>query len=323
LTRSHRPKSIIATLAAAIALLTVLVLPASAITRGGALDQGAHPYVGQLLFYVPDYPSSRYGENDPGAWFTCTGTLTGPSGRLVVTAGHCTYAIGFDGEPTTGTMNARGGNDVWVSFADAPDFGILNASSSFTSNADRYAQWSSALNASTEWIRGTADTHDAYVDAAFFLADLGAVLLDEVKVTAGYAALPTESQLDSVRRGKATTFTTVGYGLNRSFPPGTPADVMLTEDAGLRMVANPWLLQINVPGFTGDFSMMLSNNASTGGTCFGDSGGPNFLEGTTTLAGVTSFGLTYTCAGTSGVYRVDQPDDLDWLHENYGMYLSS
>jgi hypothetical protein len=41
-------------------------------------------------------------------------------------------------------------------------------------------------------------------------------------------------------------------------------------------VAYPWLLQINT-GFTGDFSMLLSNNANSGGTCFGDSGGPNFL----------------------------------------------
>ncbi|MFN8371881.1 MAG: hypothetical protein U0694_03250 [Anaerolineae bacterium] len=43
------------------------------------------------------------------------------------------------------------------------------------------------------------------------------------------------------------------------------------------MVAHPHLIQINVPGFTGDFSLLLSNNANTGGTCFGDSGGPNFL----------------------------------------------
>jgi hypothetical protein len=33
------------------------------------------------------------------------------------------------------------------------------------------------------------------------------------------------------------------------------------------------LPQNNTPRFTGDFSMLLSNNAPTGGTCFGDSGG--------------------------------------------------
>ena len=42
------------------------------------------------------------------------------------------------------------------------------------------------------------------------------------------------------------------------------------------MVAYPQLIQINV-GVVGSFSLLLSNNANTAGTCFGDSGGPNFL----------------------------------------------
>jgi secreted trypsin-like serine protease len=74
------------------------------------------------------------------------------------------------------------------------------------------------------------------------------------------------------------------------------------------MVANPHLIQINTPGFTGDFSMLLSNNHSTGGTCFGDSGGPNFLDDSNVIAGVTSFGLNPNCAGTGGVFRVDRPN---------------
>lgn len=319
---SRRPKSLLATLAATIALLTVVVMPASAITRGGEADDGRHPHVGQLLFYVPDYPASRYGPEDPGAWFTCTGTLTGPTLQFVVTAGHCTYAVGLDGQATTETMNGRGGNDIWISFADQPNYDILEPSSTFTSNAERYAQWSTALNASDEWTRGTADSHPDYIDAAFFLADLGAVVLEHAVDSGGrYATLPEEDQLDVLKPGKRTTFTTVGYGMNRSFPPGTPADIMLSEDSGLRMVAYPQLQRINVPGYTGDFAMMLSSNASTGGTCFGDSGGPNFLGDTDVLAGVTSFGLTYTCAGTSGVYRVDRADDLNWLEGTYGAYL--
>ncbi len=59
---------------------------------------------------------------------------------------------------------------------------------------------------------------------------------------------------------------------------------------------------------------MLSNNASTGGTCFGDSGGPNFLTHSNIVAGVTSFGINGNCAGTGGVYRVDRADDLAWLY---------
>ena len=80
-----------------------------------------------------------------------------------------------------------------------------------------------------------------------------------------------------------------------------------------RWVANPKLLQINVPGFTGSYSLLLSNNAHTGGTCFGDSGGPNFLNDTNVVAGVTSFGINGNCGGTGGVFRMDRQDVLDWV----------
>jgi len=80
------------------------------------------------------------------------------------------------------------------------------------------------------------------------------------------------------------------------------------------MVANPHLIMSNVPGFTGDFSLLLSNNANTGGTCFGDSGGPNFLYGTNIVAGVTSFGINSTCAGTGGVFRMDRENVLDFVN---------
>jgi secreted trypsin-like serine protease len=77
------------------------------------------------------------------------------------------------------------------------------------------------------------------------------------------------------------------------------------------MNAEPYLVQINSPGFTGDVSLLLSNNASTGGTCFGDSGGPNYLGRSNVIAGVTSFGLNGTCGGTGGVFRLDRQNVLD------------
>jgi hypothetical protein len=39
------------------------------------------------------------------------------------------------------------------------------------------------------------------------------------------------------------------------------------------------------------------------------------------VAGVTSFGMNPTCAGTGGVYRVDTADDLDWLYGVFGKEL--
>ena len=93
--------------------------------------------------------------------------------------------------------------------------------------------------------------------------------------------------------------------------------MFLASNTRTRYVATPRLLQINVPGFTGDFSMLLSNNHATGGTCFGDSGGPNFYGsgGTETqiVAAVTSFGINGNCAGTGGVFRIDRQNVLDFV----------
>ena len=83
------------------------------------------------------------------------------------------------------------------------------------------------------------------------------------------------------------------------------------------MVATPQLLQINT-GFTGDFSLLLSNNANTGGTCFGDSGGPNFVGSSTVVGAVTSYAVNGNCAGTGGVFRVDRSWSLDWLKSAFG-----
>jgi secreted trypsin-like serine protease len=80
----------------------------------------------------------------------------------------------------------------------------------------------------------------------------------------------------------------------------------------IRMSAQPHLLQINT-GYTGGFSMLLSNNASTGGTCFGDSGGPNYIGSSNVIGGVTSFAKNNNCAGTGGVFRLDRQDVLDFV----------
>jgi hypothetical protein len=124
--------------------------------------------------------------------------------------------------------------------------------------------------------------------------------------------LPGLDQLDALktRRGqRAVTFTAVGYGLQMSFPD---AASWKENNERVRYVAYPRLLQINT-GYTGPDSLLLSNNANTGGTCFGDSGGPNFIGYTNVVGAVTSFGINGNCAGTGGVYRIDRADDLEWL----------
>ena len=164
----------------------------------------------------------------------------------------------------------------------------------------------------TGQVGGTPYGHPQYDPNAFYLHDLGVVVLDEPVAKATYGKLPTLNQLDSLKtkRGQQDqSFTAVGYGLQKSFP-----DAAAWKDVALkiRMVAHPKLIQIN-GGQVGDFSMILSNNTNTGGTCFGDSGGPNFIGTSNVVGGVTSFGKNGNCAGQGGVYRVDKADDLTWL----------
>lgn len=208
----------------------------------------------------------------------CSGTLI--SDTVFLTAGHCTRAPAAHVE-------------IWFD-ADLTDAGAQN----YPYTGD---------------VGGTPYTHPDYNPAAFALYDLGIVVLDAPMAMSEYGQLPELDQLDALKtqRGKqGTTFTAVGYGLQMSFPD---AASWKENNQRLRMLATPRLIAINVPGFTGDFSMLLSNNANTGGTCFGDSGGPNFIGDSNVIGGVTSFAINGNCAGTGGVYRVDRIDDLDWI----------
>lgn len=263
---SRRQKSPVATLAAIIALLTAMVMPASAITYG-ELDNDRHPYVGLMI--------AQDAEGTP-LW-RCSGTLLSPT--LYLTAGHCTEAPAAHVE-------------IWFD-ADVQS-GIPANGYPFTGD-----------------VGGTPYTHPDYNPGAFFFRDVGMVVLDQPFASPNgvYAELPDLNSLDilATRRGqKDAWFTAVGYGLQRINP-------VFIEAERIRMFSTPKLNQINVPGFTGDFSLLLSNNASTGGTCFGDSGGPNFLRDTNIVAGVTSFGLNGNCAGTGGVFRMDRSWSLDFV----------
>jgi hypothetical protein len=164
------------------------------------------------------------------------------------------------------------------------------------------------LNASDEWVRATAYPHPKYSDAAFFEHDLGVLVLSEPVELPEYGTLPTEGLLDELyAEHKQQPYTAVGYGLEGSGPK-TSFGGDTRRRAELRLV--------NLNGVLGagkGTSAKFSSNANTGGTCFGDSGGPIFVSGATTLVAVVSLGTSSTCSGTSGAYRVDQPDDLAFL----------
>jgi len=66
-------------------------------------------------------------------------------------------------------------------------------------------------------------------------------------------------------------------------------------------------------GQTNDAYVVLTNNANTGGTCFGDSGGPDLLGGTDIVLGVNSYVTNWNCTGVGYSQRIDIPEVLDWI----------
>lgn len=309
-----------AALAALFALL-VSTAPAAAITKGGVDDGTDHPMVGQLIFYVPDALPSIYGDDHPGGWFTCSGTLVSPT--VVVTAGHCAFAIGLDSASTTTEDNrttaedgnGSGGNDVW--FTTVPDGSQwdgwpenfdADGNLTFPTQEARYAGRSGFLEGNSDWVRGTSFPHPEYDDILFYLHDAGVIELDGAQ-PGPYATVADEGYLDRYAgRRNEHRFEVVGYGLQREHPN-------FEIEGDTRMRAEPKLDALT--SNPKDTYIKLSNNPVTGGTCFGDSGGPTFDEpGSLLLVAVTSFGNSPNCTGNGGAYRLDQPDDLDFLADH-------
>jgi secreted trypsin-like serine protease len=233
----------------------------------GTIDGSAHPAVVLIIMDIGGQPA-----------FRCSGTLIAP--KVVLTAGHCAGEPGeFSGLRVFTESDVENGNNNYP-FAGP-----------------------NTIEA-TEW-----HSHPQYTNSAFFLHDVGVVILSRAVRLAGdqYGRLPGVNQLDALQPRSSTTFTSVGYGVQRINPAKIQEDL-------IRMVAEPHLIQINT-GFTGDFSLLLSNNASTGGTCFGDSGGPNYRATSNVGAGVTSFALNNTCGGTGGVFRLDRRNVLDFVKQ--------
>jgi secreted trypsin-like serine protease len=250
---------------------TAPLAPPSAPSRitYGTLDGSAHPAVVLIIMDIAGSPA-----------FRCTGTLIAP--KIVLTAGHCAgEPAEFSGMRVFTESDVENGNNNYP----FPGPNTVEAKA-----------WHS---------------HPKFTEAAFYLHDVGVIELKTAidLPASAYGRLPSVDQLDALKPSSSTTFTAVGYGLQRINP-------VFVQDDLIRQSALPHLLQINT-GFTGVGSLLLSNNASTGGTCFGDSGGPNYLGATNVVAGVTSFGLNGTCGGTGGVFRMDRSDVLAFV----GKYL--
>lgn len=258
--------------------LAMLLTPsrAKAITYGFIDDDNTYRNTGAFIVQSP-----TTGQIFP----ICSGTLISPT--VFLTAGHCTEFYIDDLAPRSFT--------AFVSFDGSIPFGSL---SSRRTNLIPVTD----IVTNPEFTQSQDDSGDI------------AVLILPVRSTRGIspATLPTLGLLDQLatqRLLQDAVFTPVGYGLqNRVVGGGVPFFQDLNPIP--RMYALSSFNSLN-PGY-----LRLSQNPATGdgGTCFGDSGGPNFLDlnGKQTLVASTVTGDA-VCRATNVVYRLDTASAREFL----------
>jgi hypothetical protein len=215
----------------------------------------------------------------------CSGTLISPN--VFLTASHCTVFFENDLAPL--------GFGAFVSFDSSIPFGDL------TSNQTRLIPVTQVVT-NPNFNQAQSDTGDI------------AVLLVRANDTRGLtpAQLPTAGLLDQLATQndlKSAVFTPVGYGLQNRVTGGGPPFFQDMNPVP-RMYANAGFNALN------NTFLRLSQNPAVGngGACFGDSGGPNFLDynGTRLLVAITITGDA-VCRSTNVVYRTDTASARNFL----------
>lgn len=242
-------------------------------------------YASAITFGWPDGDDHPYVgimvadvEGEP-AW-RCSGTLIAPT--VFLTAGHCVY----------GATAAR----VWfeTDMMDNEEYPYGGETS----------------------IEGVPIPHPNYTGLTIpQTSDVGIVILEEPVTHLGFGALPTIGLADTLNTapGVNALLNIVGYGLQQVKPE--------LISLRIRYQATPMLVELD-GSISGGWNIHLSSNpgvgGGTGGTCFGDSGGPVLAEvGSKVVLGVGSFVFNDNCRGVGYYYRVD----TEYAQEFINLYL--
>jgi hypothetical protein len=265
--------------------LTALVATGLAVLAVGAGGAGAitngspdgdqHPYVGFMI---------GINFTQEVAW-ACSGSLIAES--VFLTAGHCT----------------DGAEEVRVWFDE---------------------EWPSSFTGYDAL--GTAHTNPDFCIACgnglpgFAYRDVGVVTFDATPgdVPTEYASLPTAGQVDALKNKTPIDF--VGYGVTfQAQIPGNllpqPPPFYRWDGLGTRMYAPSALISGRFTHSDEFMRLALNPGGGSGGTCFGDSGGPDLLGGTDTVLAVNSYVANVNCGGTGYSQRIDIPEVLEWIED--------
>jgi hypothetical protein len=173
---------------------------------------------------------------------------------------------------------------------------------------DVWVTFDPTFDQSSPLLRGTYHTNPLYGGPDHSdPSDIAVIVLDSPVSGITPARLPTENYLATIPL-KNQRFTAVGYGTVRNVKQKGPQTLFFDgqrrfADQGFRSLTKSWL------------NLSMNPSVGSGGTCYGDSGGPHFLGSSNIVVGITITGDRW-CRATDETYRTDTAAARNFL-KNY------